>query len=185
MDLRTRLLDAAVEVVADHGVPGLTHDAVDTAAQVAPGSAKGVFPTRRALVEGVTERCIEREMEMAAGPSPGIDASPDGIAGMFGRFVGRALGEDRAVTLARYVLHAEAARTPSLRAFYAVGADAVDTWALDLVRRAGSQQPERDFGIMANYVTGLVFHELALPTPDLDAAGRVRTLIDTLGWNPA
>jgi hypothetical protein len=38
---------------------------------------------------------------------------------------------------------------------------------------------------MANYVTGLVFHELALPTPGLDAAGRVRTLIDALGWTPA
>ena len=63
-----------------------------------------------------------------------------------------------------------------------MGADEVDTWALDLVGRAGSLQPERDFGIMANYVTGLVFHELALPTPDLDATGRVRTLIDALGW---
>ena len=183
MDLRTRLLDAAVEVVADQGLTGLTHDAVDSAAQVPAGSAQEVFPNRRALVEGVTERCIERELEMAVGPRPEIDASPDGIADMFGRFVGRALGEDRAVTLARYVLHAEAARTPSLRAFYAVGADTVDTWALDLVRRAGSRQPERDFGIMANYVTGLVFHELALPTPDLDAADRVRTLIGALGWS--
>jgi hypothetical protein len=80
------------------------------------------------------------------------------------------------------VLHAEAARTPALRAFYAVGADEVDTWALELVGRAGSRHPERDFGIMANYVTGLVFHELALPTPDLDPADRVRTVIDTLGW---
>lgn len=102
---------------------------------------------------------------------------------MFGDFVGRALGEDRAVTLARYVLHAEAARTPSLRPFYAVGADTVDTWAVDLVRRAGSAHAERDFGIVANYVTGLVFHELALPTPDLDAAGRVRDLIGALGWS--
>jgi AcrR family transcriptional regulator len=185
MDLRTQLLDAAVEVVADHGIAGLTHDAVDSIAQVAPGSALGVFPTRRALVEGVTERCIDRELQMAVGPSPEIDASPDGIAAMFGRFVGRALGEDRAVTLARYVLHAEAARTPSLRPFYAVGADVADTWALTLLRSAGSQHPERDLGIMANYVTGLVFHELALPTPDLDAAGRVRTVIDTLGWTPA
>lgn len=183
MDLRTLLLDAAVEVVADQGLAGLTHDAVDSTAQVAAGSAQEVFPDRRALVEGVTERCIERELEMAVGPSPEIDASPDGIADMFGHFVGRALGEDRAVTLARYVLHAEAARTPSLRPFYAVGADTVDTWAVDLVRRAGSSHAERDFGIVANYVTGLVFHELALPTPDLDAAGRVRDLIGALGWS--
>jgi hypothetical protein len=64
----------------------------------------------------------------------------------------------------------------------APGADQVDTWTLDLITRAGSQHPERDLGIMANYVTGLVLHELALPSPDLDAAARIRALIDTLGW---
>jgi hypothetical protein len=107
VNTRARLLDVAVELVADHGVRGLTHDDVDAAAHAPAGSAQEVFPTRD--------------------------------------------------------LQAEVARTPDLRASYAVGADAVDTWALD-------------------YVTGLVFHELALPTPGLDAAGRVRTLVDTLGW---
>jgi AcrR family transcriptional regulator len=179
-DRRTRLLDAAIEIVADHGLGALTHEAVDAAVGAAPGTARGELPSQQALVEGVTERCIERELEMATPDGP-VD-SAEGIAAMFGDFVGRALGDHRSVTLARYVLHAEAARTPSLRPFYAVGADEVDTWAVDLVRRAGSVHPERDFGIMANYVTGLVFHELALPTPDLDAAGRVRTLIDALGW---
>lgn len=182
---RDQLLDTGIDLVAGHGLDGLTHDAVDAAAHVPAGSTQEWFPTRQALVEGVTQRCIERELEMAAGPGPAIDASANGIADMFGEFIGRALGAERSVTLTRYELQAEAARTPSLRAFYSVGADAVDTWALDLLRRAGSQQPERDLGIMANYVTGLVFHELALPTPDLDAAGRVRTLIDTLGWTPA
>jgi DNA-binding transcriptional regulator YbjK len=179
---RARLLDAAVELVADHGVRGLTHADVDAAAQAPAGSAQEVFPTRQALVEGVMARCIERETEMAAGPRPGVEATADGIAEMFGHFVVRALGEDRAVTLTRYDLQAEVARTPDLRASYAVGADAVDTWAVDLLRSAGSQHPERDLGIMANYVTGLVFHELALPTPGLDAAARIRTLVDTLGW---
>ena len=179
---RAHLLDTAVELIADHGLGGLTHDAVDATAQVPAGSTQEWFPTQEALVEGVTERCIERELEMASGPGPEIEASAQGIADMFAHFVRRALGEDRAVTLARYVLHAEAARTPALRAFYAVGADTVDTWAVDIVRRAGSRHPERDFGIMANYVTGLVFHELALPTSELDAAGRVCALLDTLGW---
>ena len=41
---------------------------------------------------------------------------------------------------------------------------------------------ERDLGVLANYVTGLVLHELALPSPDLDAAARIRAVIDTLGW---
>ena len=36
---------------------------------------------------------------------------------------------------------------------------------------------------MANYVTGLVFHELALPTPEFDPVDRLRVLIYALGWN--
>jgi len=135
------------------------------------------------LIEGVTQRCIEREPEMVTGPGPEIEASPEGIAAAFGAFVLRALGDDREVTLARYALHAEAATSPALRAFYAVGADEVDTWALDLLRRAGARQPGCDLGIMANYVTGLVFHELALPTPEFDPIERLRVLIDTLGWS--
>ena len=182
-DRRLQLLDAGLELVAAAGLGGLTHDAVDAEAQVPAGRTEECFPTREALIQGVTERCIEREMEMATGPRPEIEASPEGIAAAFGRFALRALGEDRAVTLARYALHAEAARTPALREFYAVGADTVDTWALDLVRRAGARHPERDFGIMANYVTGLVFHELALPTPEFDPVDRLRVLIDALGWN--
>jgi DNA-binding transcriptional regulator YbjK len=182
-DRRTQLLDAGLELVATEGLGGLTHEALGARAQVPAGSTEECFPTREALIQGVTERCIERELEMATGPRPEIEASPEGIAAAFGHFVLRALGEDRAVTLARYALHAEAARTPALRELYAVGADTVDTWALDLVRRAGARHPERDFGIMANYVTGLVFHELALPTPEFDPADRLRVLIDALGWN--
>ena len=177
------LLDAGLELIAGQGMGGLTHQAVDAAAHAPAGSTEEWFPTREALIEGVTQRCIERELAVATGPAPEIEASPEGIATALGAFVLRALGDDRVVTLARYALHAEAARTPALRAFYAIGADVVDTWALDVVRRAGARHPERDFGIMANYITGLVFHELALPTPEFDPVERLRVLIDTLGWS--
>ena len=182
-DPRTQLLDAGIEVVADHGIGGLAPRAVDTRAGLPLGTTDELFPSPRALVEGVTQRCIEREMEMAVGDRPEVLPSPEGFADMFGHYILRALGADRSVTLARYVLHAEAARTPDLRPFYAVGAHEVDTWALDLVRRAGSRHPERDFGILANYATGLVFHELALPTPDLDPVDRLRQVIDALQWS--
>jgi len=102
-----------------------------------------------------------------------------------GRFVDRALGPDRMVTLARYAILVETAQNPALRPGMAAGADQVDTWSLDLVTRAGSLDPQRDLGVLANYVTGLVLHELALPSPDLDAAARIRGVIDTLGWSGA
>lgn len=180
---RAQLLDAGLELVGSDVLGGLTHDAVDARAQVPAGSTVECFPTREALVQGVTERCVERELEMATGPRPEVDASPQGIAAAFGHFVLRALGEDRAVTLARYALNAAAARTPALRELCAVGAHTTDSWALDLLRRAGARHPERDLGIIANYVTGLVFHELALPTPGFDPADRLRVLIGALDWD--
>jgi DNA-binding transcriptional regulator YbjK len=54
VDRRTRLLDAGVELVADHGPGGLTHDAVDAHAGQPSGSTEEWFPTARALLEGVT-----------------------------------------------------------------------------------------------------------------------------------
>lgn len=182
-DRRSLLLDAGLELIAAQGVSGLTHEALDATAHAPAGAAEELFPTREALLDGVTQRCIERELEMAAGSGPEIEPSAEGIARAFGGFALRALGQDRTVTLARYALQAHAANSPARRALYGIGADQVDTWAIDLVGRAGSRHPERDVGIMANYVTGLVFHELALPSPDLDPVERLRILIDTLGWS--
>ena len=182
-DRRSQLLDAGLELVAAQGIGGLTLEAVDATAQAPAGSTEESFPTREALIEGVAQRCIEREREMATGPGPEIESSPEGIATAFGAFVLRAVGEDRVVTLARYALQVYAATSSAFRACYAIGADEVDSWGLDVMRRAGARHPERDFGIMANYVTGLVFHEIALPTPEFDPVERLRVLIDTLGWS--
>lgn len=181
-DRRTVLLDAALELVGTQGMRGLTHRAVDAAAGLPAGSTSNYFRTREALILGIVERFIVREREMATGPRHEVDATPDGLAAALGRFVDRALGPDRAVTLARYAILVETAQNPDLRGGMASGADRVDTWTLDLVTRAGSRDPQRDMGLLANYVTGLVLHELALPSADLDAAARIRAVIDTLGW---
>lgn len=181
-DRRTALLDAALELVGTQGMRGLTHRAVDAAADLPSGSTSNYFRTREALVLGIVERFIARERAMATGPHDEVDPTPDGVATALGRFVDRALGPDRAVTLARYAILVETARTPTLREGMRSGADQVDRWSLDLVTRAGSRDPQRDLGLLANYVTGLVLHELALPSPDLDATARIRGVIDTLGW---
>ena len=181
-DRRTLLLDAALELVGTQGMRGLTHRAVDAAAGLPPGSTSNHFRTREALVLGIVERFIVRERAMATGPRDDVDPTPEGVAAAFGRFVDRALGPDRLVTLARYAILVETAQNPTLREGMAVGADQVDTWALELLTRAGSRDPQRDLGVLANYVTGLVLHELALPSPDLDAAARIRSVVDSLGW---
>jgi DNA-binding transcriptional regulator YbjK len=182
IDRRTVLLDAALELVGTQGMRGLTHRAVDAAAGLPPGSTSNHFRTREALVLGIVERYIVRERAMATGPREEVEATREGVAAALGRFVERALGPDRAVTLARYAILVETAQNPALREGMAAGADQVDSWALDLVTRAGSRDPARDEALLANYVTGLVLHELALPSEDLDAAARIGAVIDTLGW---
>ena len=181
-DRRTLLLDAALELVGTQGMRGLTHRAVDTAAGLPAGSTSNYFRTREALVLGIVERFIARERAMVTGPRDEVDPTPDGVATALGRYVDRALGPDRAVTLARYAILVETAQNPDLREGMAPGADEVDTWALDLITRGGSQAPQRDLEVLANYMTGLVLHELALPSTDLDPAARIRSVIDTLGW---
>ena len=58
-DRRTEILDAALRVLAEHGMRGLTHRAVDAAAGIAPGSTSYYFRSRSALVEGCVDRLLE------------------------------------------------------------------------------------------------------------------------------
>ena len=57
---RDALLDAALDVVVEAGMRGLTHRAVDRAADVAEGTTSGYFRTRRALQLALAHRIAER-----------------------------------------------------------------------------------------------------------------------------
>ncbi|WP_016907316.1 TetR/AcrR family transcriptional regulator [Streptomyces xiaopingdaonensis] len=112
-DRRDRLRDAATEVLAEAGGRGLTHRAVDTAADVPAGTAKNYFPTRDALLRGVAERCLEhyRAVAAAAGPAPSDRAQ---LAALLRALVENVAGPGRPRLLAYVELQAEAARRPWL-----------------------------------------------------------------------
>lgn len=50
---RTLLADAALDVLADEGMRGLTHRAVDRRAAMPPGTTSAYFRTRAALLTGL------------------------------------------------------------------------------------------------------------------------------------
>ncbi|MFN8194555.1 MAG: TetR family transcriptional regulator [Nocardioidaceae bacterium] len=60
---RRRILDAATVVVADHGLRGLTHRAVDREAGLPEGSCSAYFRTRRALQTGLAEHVSQQLIE--------------------------------------------------------------------------------------------------------------------------
>lgn len=72
MGRREDLGDAAIAVVAERGLKGLTHRAVDAAAEVPAGTTSNYFRTRQALVDAVAERIEARDHEVwgTLGPPP-------------------------------------------------------------------------------------------------------------------
>jgi DNA-binding transcriptional regulator YbjK len=60
---RRELCDAAIEILGEAGLKGLSHVKVDRRAGVAEGSTSVYFRTRRALVVAVAERLNERSRD--------------------------------------------------------------------------------------------------------------------------
>lgn len=115
-DRRDRLRDAAIAVLAEAGGRGLTHRAVDAAADVPPGTAKNYFPTRDALLRAVAERCLEQYRALAdrlagAGPGP---ADRAGLAALLAGLLRDTAGAGRPRMVAYLELQTEATRRPWL-----------------------------------------------------------------------
>ena len=72
-DTRTRLLDAATDVLLHDGAQALTLDAVAKRAQVSKGGLFYHFPTKQALIAGMVDRLVARFTAAlaAAGSEPG------------------------------------------------------------------------------------------------------------------
>ncbi|QEU90358.1 TetR/AcrR family transcriptional regulator [Streptomyces kanamyceticus] len=107
---RDRLGDAAIDVLAESGSKGLTHRAVDAAADVPPGTTKNYFPTRDALLRASAERVIEL---YAAIPRPApVDRA--GLTALLRTLLEHVEGPGRVRVLALLELQREATRTPWL-----------------------------------------------------------------------
>ncbi|MFD3869863.1 TetR/AcrR family transcriptional regulator [Streptomyces sp. NPDC058623] len=109
-DRRDRLRDAAVDVLGGAGGRGLTHRAVDAAADVPAGTAKNYFPTREALLRAVAERCLEhyRAAAPTLGPTAGAGAdtmiaSGTGVEAVVGSGAGAAPGPSGRAELAAFL----------------------------------------------------------------------------------
>ncbi|MEU0289077.1 TetR/AcrR family transcriptional regulator [Streptomyces sp. NPDC006147] len=150
--------DTALALLADRGMRGLTHRAVDEAAGLPQGSTSNVARTRQALLELAVRRLADREARVLAlhempDPREGTDALLDALA----LATHRALTRNRDLTLARYELALEATRRPELRTYFdAAGARFRDQLTA-LVTGLGSTAPERHALSLTAWADGLLF----------------------------
>ncbi|WP_399922458.1 TetR/AcrR family transcriptional regulator [Streptomyces kanamyceticus] len=169
---RTELIaDTALDLLAERGMRGLTHRAVDEAAGLPQGSTSNHARTRLALLEAAVRRQAEREAEILTPaalldpvPPSGPTALPDpatvrdrlaaGLALALHRYL---TGEHRHLLVSRYELALEATRRPELRAHYdATGAQFRQPLEA-LLRAAGSPAPERHTLSLVAWCDGLMF----------------------------
>lgn len=178
---RDRVLDAAITLLGTQGVRGLTHRAVDAAADLPAGSTSNYFRTSQALFAAVVERFALRERqnweEVALSLNP---TTPDELIAAFSVFVRESVAAENALTLARYVVLVEAAVRPSLRPPLLATGGRVNQYFTNWLRVVGVPDPARALPIVANYLTGLVLHQLAMPDAGFDPEPGLHVLIHSL-----
>ena len=182
MDRRTAILDGALAVLAEQGMRGLTHRAVDAAAGLPPGSTSYYFRSRAALVTGCVGRLLERDLEHDV---PTAEAAvPGGVAGLVDALTDigvRMTTVERHRTLARYELSLAGVRDPALRAELVRGGDVIRQRGAALLHRAGATDPAAAAAEVAAVLDGLVYTALTRgPDDPAELAAWLRPPLDRL-----
>ncbi|MEW1547629.1 TetR/AcrR family transcriptional regulator [Streptomyces tsukubensis] len=152
------IADTALRLLAERGMRGLTHRAVDEVAGLPQGSTSNGARTRLALLELAVRRLAEREAEvlgMAGLPGPG--SGPAVFADAFALAVHRYLTGHRQLVVARYELALEATRRPELRAVYDAAGGRMRAPLIALLAGAGSSAPQRHALSLIAWADGLMF----------------------------
>jgi DNA-binding transcriptional regulator YbjK len=176
---RIQILDAAIDILCDDGVGGLTHRQVDSRAGVPSGTTSNYYRTRQALLEATAARTVElhwqrvEALQSAVGPM-----SRDALKALMIRML-EPDEQFRRWTLARFELFMEATRREELRPMIKdLQAAAVKSATLIFEAAGFTPTPER-MDELARVLNGFVFSNLTIaPEPGTqDAASLVDRLL--------
>lgn len=162
-DRRTFLADAALDVLADDGIRGLTHRAVDRRAAMPPGTTSAYFRTRAALLTGLVTRLVERdqaELQTTAEQLPPLRTAEELVDGMTLLVRQRLTGEGRRRSLARYACAVESVRAPELREILVPRENAGREAVRLFLAERGVPDVEHRTHTLLTCIDGLVFDRL-------------------------
>jgi DNA-binding transcriptional regulator YbjK len=174
------LLGAAVHVVAENGLKGLTHRAVDRRAGLPEGSCSAYLRTREALVLGVTEYVAERVAAHVRDLAEELAATPlddEHVAATVTQAILRWVDE-RDILVARLELTIQAGRDPRLAAtISALRSELVEVVSGILTARGKPHGGAAAETLCASFDGVLIG---ALPRPPAQRKAFVRRSIETL-----
>lgn len=157
--LRDRALDAAIELLGTEGLRALTHRRIDRKADLPPGSTSNYFRTRGALLTGVADAIVEREMAGARAvfAPRSVDEFLDALVALFDHIT----SGQRTVTTARLILFMEASHDPALREALWRGRALIATALEPALRELGARDPHTAAGAIMACSEGLILHRIA------------------------
>jgi len=172
---KVRTLDAAIELLGTEGLRALTHARVDSRAGLPMGSTSNYFRTRAALLTGVADRVLERELPLVGATFSPISADDlvEALCGLFAYLT----GPNRVQTTARLVLFLEGSHDAGLRAALTRGRAAMEATAVTAFAELGARDPRAAGAAIAACSEGLLLHNIARhddtdPRPTFDLVVR-------------
>jgi hypothetical protein len=145
--------EAAITLLAERGMRGLTHRAVDEHAGLPPGSTSNLARTRAALLELTLARLTELEEQAFGAAMQGDSLDLPSLMAQILQMQFR----DRRRTLARYELALEATRRPELREIYDRAGVRFREPAVALLAALGSRDPVRHGRQLVAFGEGIMF----------------------------
>ncbi len=186
-DKRTALLDAAISVIAQQGMRGLTHRAVESEAGLPHGSTTYYFGTREDLVLAIGEHIaanamtdmvpIAQQLTLAlADRSKPVDI--EGIT----RGLLFWIDQNAELERVRYELELFGARVPELRRRMYETCMLFAKLCEPIAVACGSQDPERDGLLIQQALDGWMFHRIVDPHQDDEVPIRgMKLLLENIG----
>jgi DNA-binding transcriptional regulator YbjK len=178
---RAQILDAAIGILADVGVGGLTHRQVDDRAGLPAGTTSNYFRTRQALLEATAARTVDLHWQRVEALRAAIGSlthfTPEGVKALLTRMISDLDEQTRRYTLARFELFMEGTRRPGLRPFLTELQTAAVKSAT-LIFEAGGFTPEpQQMEELSRLLNGYVFSSLTISGAPDDPAGLVDRLL--------
>ena len=186
VDRREALLDAAITVVAEQGMRGLTHRAVETQAGLPHGSTTYYFGTRHDLVVALMQHMAEtgrravepiaRQLTLAMADRSrefDVDTVADGLI--------QWIDVAASMELARYELQVTSARDPEMKQLMIDTCDIFRQLCEPVVIACGSKNPERDSTVMQAAVDGFMFKRVTIGMTDETIKRGIRVMLGAIG----
>lgn len=177
-ETRKRILGAALELIAEKGIQGITYRSVGELAEVGQGVMTYHFGSRKELLAQAFlhhQERIRTEATAMAQPMDSDSPPQDPSKAMF-NLLKRMVGPDRSYYLAEFELTLELARDPELRKLLGSGAGATRALATELMREAGSPDPGSDAILLSSMLEGLTLEWMASPD-DRQLERRIRKAV--------